>query len=138
MTIWTPINEDTIAHYLSSIQLSALQNHGHPLQEIIADTIAWVRAEVQTNPHNQVNKHPDLIPLELKSATCHLIIEALQSRIPSLKLSDDQIRNAKNARSLLKRVAGAEISLSPQSPLMPGHVTIAHSRPSLFSSSRHE
>jgi len=131
MTIWTPITQESIGHYLSPIQLSVLQQHGDPLEEIINDVVAWVRCEVQSNPHNIISQKPGFIPLELKAATCHLIIEALQSRIPSLKLSDDQIRNAQNARSLLKRVASAEMAIAPSNV---GHITVVHSRPFLFNS----
>lgn len=131
MTIWIPITIESVSCYLSPIQLSALQTHGDPLQEIITDIIAWVRSEVRSNPHNELINNPALIPLELKSAACHLIIEALQSRIPSLKLSSDQIRNAQNARILLQRVARAEITITP---LKQSHnrITILHSRPPLF------
>lgn len=132
MTIWTTITKKCIGHYLSPIQLSALQQHGDPLDEIISDIIAWIRSEVQTNPHNNISDNPNLIPLELKTATCHLVIEALQSRIPSLKLSDDQIRNALNARRLLKRVASSEMAITPLNPENSGHITVVHSRPSLF------
>lgn len=131
MTIWTPITIESIGCYLTPIQLSALQRHGEPLDEIITDIIAWVRSEVHTNPRNETSKNASLIPLELKAATCHLIIEALQSRIPSLKLSDDQIRNAQNARSLLRRVASAEIAITPLSHNH-NHITIVHPKPTLF------
>lgn len=131
MTIWTPITIESISCYLSPIQLSALQKHGEPLETIIADIVAWVRAEVHSNPHNEIIKNASFIPLELKAATCHLIIEAFQSRIPSLKLSEDQIRNAKNARALLKRVACAEVAITPLTNI--NQVTVLHSRPSIFS-----
>lgn len=85
------ITIEDIGVYLSPMQLTALRQHGDPLPTIIADITAWVRSEIQS----------DDIP---RTATCHLIIEALQSRIPTLKLSDDQVRNANNARLHLKKV----------------------------------
>lgn len=112
MKNWIHINEKSVSHYLLPIQLQALRQHSDPLNEIIDDTIARVRAEIQSNPNNPLSSDPSLIPIELKIATCHLIIEALQSRIPNLKLTEDQIRNANNARTLLKRVALAEVSIN--------------------------
>ena len=41
------------------------------------------------------------LPSACKTAACHLVIEALQTRIPELRLSEDQVRNAQQARATL-------------------------------------
>lgn len=119
MKTWTSITEKSVSHYLYPTQLEALRQHSDPLDAIIADTVAMVRAEIRNNPKNQYNPDPSLIPKELKRPTCHLIIEALQSRIPSLKLTSDQIHNANVARALLRRMASAELSLYAFSQIHP-------------------
>ena len=98
MNNWTNITTESIGIYLSPIQLAALRQHGDPLQYIINDIVAWVRSEIQCH-----NDDPTTVPLSLKTATCHLVIEALQSRIPTLKLTEDQVRNANNARLHIQR-----------------------------------
>lgn len=123
---WTIINTDSIGVYLSPFQLTALRQFGDPLQHIIADIVAWVRSEIQTNPNNAMSEDPTLVPDSLKTVTCALVIEALQSRIPSLKLTDDQVRNANNARLHLKRVANAQVAISPYSPT--SNIAVASSR----------
>lgn len=126
MNTWTSITAEAVSNYLSPIQLTALRQNLDPLNQIIADTIAHVRCEIQTNPINPVSLDPTLVPREVKGATCHLIIEALQSRIPTLKLSEDQIRNANNARAYLKRMANSEIALDPST--LTGRIDLAHRR----------
>lgn len=134
-TTWIPITSDTIDTYLLPAQLSALRQNSDPLNEIIADTIARVRSEIHSNPNNPSCPDPSLIPHSLKTATCHLIIEALQSRIPSLKLSDDQVRNANNARTFLKRIATAEIAIDTPnaSTESASKISLASKRPRQFS-----
>lgn len=111
MKSWISITGNSIRDYLLPIQLEALLKHLDPLDEIITDIVARVHAEIRTNPNNRFHAGSTLVPKELKQATCHLVIEALQSRIPNLKLSDDQVRNANNARTFLKRVAMAELAI---------------------------
>lgn len=114
--IWTTITDKDIDNYLMPLQNSALRQHLDPLENIINDTIARVQAEMLTNPGNPIPPNPALIPSQLKTASCHLVIEALQSRIPNLKLTDDQIRNANNARILLHRTALGQISINGTKP----------------------
>lgn len=110
MEPWTPITPKDIYTYLSPIQVEALRQNGDPLPQIIKDTIARVRLEVNCSTKTFLAHDPTLIPVGVKTATCHLIIEALQTRIPSLKLSDDQIRNSDNARMLLRRFTLDELT----------------------------
>ena len=44
---------------------------------------------------------PNHIPSACRTAACHLIIESLQSRIPDIQLTEDQIRNAQQAHTTL-------------------------------------
>lgn len=117
MEPWTPIFPTDIYTYLSRIQVDALRQNEDPLPQIIKDTIARVRLEINSSTKTILASHPILIPSGVKTATCHLIIEALQSRIPSLKLSEDQIRNADNARSLLQRFSLDQLTAVHNSPL---------------------
>ena len=44
------------------------------------------------------------LPASCKTAACYMIIEALQSRIPDIQLTEDQIRNAQQARQTLENL----------------------------------
>lgn len=128
MNIWITLTPEDITHYLASPQLQALRQFSDPLLEIIADIIAKVRSEISAFPANALSHDRNCIPKALRSDACHLIIEALQSRIPTLKLTPDQIRNANNARTYLKRIAKGEIPLPPL--LRKAPIEIAHCRKS--------
>ena len=97
---------------MSSVQLKSLaQNRKSYINDIISDITAQVRAAIWNNQGITLSSDPSLIPPELMATTCHLIIEALQSRIPTLELSDDQVRNADNARAFLNRIADGKSSI---------------------------
>lgn len=112
MENWKKVNKKKLKNYLTSVQLNSLARKPKGcLDDIILDIIAQVRTEVGSNPGVSLSLDSSLIPSELMVPTCHLIIEALQSRFPTLGLSDDQVRNANNARAFLKRIADGKVTL---------------------------
>ena len=112
MNNWIKLTPHSISDYLCVPQLDALRQNKDALETIISDIVAQVRGIVASNPKNEMPERMNLIPVEVKAPTCFLIIEALQSRIPTVKLSEDQVRNADNARAYLKRVAEGSVSIS--------------------------
>jgi len=116
MKVWKIIKPEDIKNYLSDLQVQALRKNSDPLNAIATDITALTRSEVASYESNVLPQNPALIPPELMSSACHLIIEALQSRIPTLQLSKDQVRNAENARKQLRRVAKGEVKITPPSP----------------------
>lgn len=102
---WTLLEVKHISDYLIQDQLT-LVNHvrekGDPkhTNAVVKDICAYIQNRVPQKLHPNPTL-PNHIPTACKTAACHLVIEALQSRLPDLKLSDDQIRNAQQARKTL-------------------------------------
>ncbi len=97
MKHWIKIKPEDVKVYLHPAQVEALRRFGDPLPAIIKDITAVIRAKSGRSVADV-----EMIPAEYKSAACHLVIEALQSRIPMMRLTADQVRNANNARLFLK------------------------------------
>lgn len=118
MASWIEIKVEDLYDYLVSPQVDILRkrmladDQGDPLGDIIADVTARIRAEISGNTRNILSTNQSEIPSELKSAACYLIVECAQSRIPALKLTDDQIRLVNDAREYLKRIAQGEVPVS--------------------------
>ncbi len=118
MASWIEIKVTDLYDYLASSQVDILRKRilsagqEDPLNDIINDVTARVRAEISGNVRNVLSSNKLEIPADLKSTACYLILECAQSRIPALKLTDDQIRLADDAREYLKRISLGEIPVS--------------------------
>jgi hypothetical protein len=106
---WRRIDYSVLARYLASPQLNALVNYDDTItndkvaiDKIIQDVVARVRSELVYL--TSLPEDPYLIPDAFISSTCYLIIESLFSRIPSLRLSPDQVRNAEKARDHIRNL----------------------------------
>ena len=103
---WIPLNETALEDYLASDQIALFkqyQANQNPLPNIIRDVCAYIRAFVPDDwQSGQTDK--TFIPDTCKHIACVLVIEALQSRIQDLQLSEDQIRNADHARQSLAQL----------------------------------
>ncbi|MDE6432076.1 MAG: hypothetical protein K2L13_01640 [Opitutales bacterium] len=118
MASWIKITIEDLYDYLISSQVDILRKRmladkqGDPLADIITDITARIRAEISGNTRNVLSSDKAEIPPDLKSAACYLIMECAQSRIPALKLTEDQVRLANDAREYLRRIAQGEIPVS--------------------------
>ena len=106
---WTLLEAKHISDYLIQDQLSVVNNFrekGDPkhIDAVIKDICAYIQNRVPQKFHPNPTV-PNHLPTACKTAACHLVIEALQSRLPDLKLSEDQIRNAQQARKTLDDLA---------------------------------
>lgn len=141
MTNWIQITLTDLEDYLVAAQLTALRQEAlgdtqdDPVPQIISDISRHVRAEIASCSRNRLSKTTDSVPPELKAATCHLIIEEAQSRIPYLGMTNEQIRGADNARELLQRCASCQFAITqPTDPLNSGTfstggtLSVEHSR----------
>lgn len=142
MNDWILLTINDLEQYLIATQIKTLHtrvlgpNESDPLDDIISDVTRRIRADISGNPRNLLSQDETLIPAELKPCACYLVVEALQTRLPGLKLSSEQIRNADNARQQLIRISKGEIPVSR--PLNPGNnptygpsasMVCVHSRP---------
>ena len=102
---WVLLEVKHISDYLIHDQLmlvNRFREEGDPkhINAILDDICAYIQNRVPQNLHPNPTVH-NHVPTACKTAACHLVIEALQSRLPDLKLSEDQIRNAQQARKTL-------------------------------------
>ena len=128
MPSWTCLTSADVYAGLVAAQIDTLRTRAlapgqpDPLPTLLADVTARVRAEIRTGRRNRLDQDPALLPPELKLAASHLVLEALQARLPNLVLTADQIRLADNARQLLARVASGELAVAkpdhPENPLV--------------------
>ncbi|MDR0351771.1 MAG: hypothetical protein LBH49_04005 [Puniceicoccales bacterium] len=118
MANWIKIIPRDLYDYLVAEQVDALRkqalakHQSDPLVEIIKDVSSMIRSEIKSNRQNTLSSSADALPVELKSVACSLILEIAQTRIPGLKLSEDQIRLANQSREHLKRVAKGDVFVS--------------------------
>ncbi len=118
MATWITLQISDLNDYLAANQVQALQtialanDQGNPINEIIDDITARIRAEISGNHNNILSTNKTEIPHELKSCACYLILEAAQTRLTGLQLSNDQVRMANESREYLKRIAQGEIPVS--------------------------
>lgn len=118
MATWITIQTSDLYDYLCAPQLNALKSMAlalgqtNPMDEIIGAVTARIRAEISGSGKNLLSADGTQIPKDLKSCACYLILESAQTRLPSLKLTADQIRLAGDAREYLKRIAKGEVPVS--------------------------
>lgn len=121
MTNWIHLSTADIEDYLIAAQLQALRNQAlgdtqdDPVTQATLDITQRVRAEVASCPRNRISATLESIPPELKVSAIALIIEAAQSRIPYFGMTEEQARNADNARALLERVAAGTFAITQPS-----------------------
>lgn len=144
MASWTTITVNDLYDYLVSLQVdiirrqSLAEDQDDTLTDIISDITARIRAEISGNANNVLSADRSMIPNDLKSYGCYLILEAAQTRIPGLKLTADQIRLAEAARGYLRRIALGEVPVAfPDDVAVTneyrqsgvGNIEVEHSRP---------
>lgn len=124
MPAWITIAAADLNDYLVAAQFSALKSAAlgvgqtDPFPRVMADIVERVRREIQACPTNKLSATANSIPPELKTQTCYLILEAMQARLPNLRLSDDQRTLISDAKDFLRRVAQCEIPITtPDDPL---------------------
>ena len=124
MSAWITIAATDLNDYLVAAQVTALRTAAlgsgqtDPFTRVMGDVVARIRAEIQACPRNRVSATALTIPEGLKSYACHLIIEAMQTRIPRFELSDSQKKQADEARSYLKRIAECKVPVeAPTDPV---------------------
>jgi|GEM_PF-3399756 len=104
---WIFLKPEDLTDYLAHEQIQLLAEYSSeeskPLDHIIRDTCAYIQGQIpeKLHPCPMATNH---LPASCKTAACYMIIEALQSRIPDIQLTEDQIRNAQQARQTLENL----------------------------------
>jgi hypothetical protein len=117
MDDWTELTAKDMEVALLPAQLAVLRSAAigpdgkDPLPELIGGVVRQVRAAVGSSGRFLLSAGAGKIPAELLPDARALVVERLQTRIPALRLTADQVRAAENAREMLRSVARAEVAV---------------------------
>lgn len=113
-----------MAAQLAALRTAALgAGQTDPFTGARTAVVAEVRAAIQSCDTNSVSTDTGTVPPELLSATCYLMMAELQTRLPSMKLSESQMDQVKEARRKLERIAECKLAVSaPSEALEPASV----------------
>lgn len=115
MSQWIVITVDDLDDYLVAAQMTALKSAAlgsgqtNPFTRVMPDVASRIRAEIAASGKYQVSATANSIPPDLKTIACLMIIEAMQSRLPMLELSEDQRNLLRDGRDYLKRIAEGKV-----------------------------
>jgi hypothetical protein len=120
----TDLNDYLVGAQVTALNSSALASgQSARFTNIMTDMVNRIRVKIETCPRNHISATPLTVPPELKWVACYLIIEALQSGIPGLQLTDDQRNQIARANDQLERIAECKDAVSvPDDPLVPADV----------------
>ena len=117
MAAWVTVVEADLADYLNAAQLAAIKSAGKVpgaaalnVAAVIFDRANYIQSRI--GPHIRVSATKGTVPPELKSQLCQLTIEALTTRIPVLKATDDMKNAFKRAYDDLALVPKGEFAVS--------------------------
>jgi hypothetical protein len=129
MAAWITIAVSDLNDYLVAAQVNALRSaalgsgQSDPFTNVMQAVTNRVRAKILSCDRNQVSATSYEVPPELKTQTIWLILEAMQSRIPGLKLTDEQKTLVTKAEKDLDDVAACDFAITtPTTPLTPSGV----------------
>lgn len=113
-----------VAAQADAINVSALgAGQSERFDEVAGTIVARIRTKVASNPKNVLSATPGSVPEECVWIAALLIIETMQSGIPGLALTEDQVRMLERAESDLTAIAKGEMAVStPEDPLSPSPV----------------
>lgn len=115
---WIIITATDLNDYLVGVQAAAIRTvavaagQTDRFTAVMPDVSSRIRNEILSCSRNRLDATANSIPPELKTVACLLIVEAMQSGIPGLELSEDQRTLIRDARDYLKRIARCEIAVS--------------------------
>jgi hypothetical protein len=118
------LNDYLVAAQAAAIRTAALgSGQTDRFGRVMPDVAARIRNEIQACARNRISATANAIPPELKTIACHLIIEAMQSGIPGLELTEDQRNLIRDGRRYLERIAKCEVPVSePDDPIEPPEI----------------
>lgn len=125
-TAWIVLTEGDLDNYLVAAQAAAVKTAAlgagqtNTFDSVMPDVAKFIRYKISSCATASLSGTANSIPPELKWVGVMLLLEAVQGRIPSLKLSDDQKTRLGRAYSALDRVANCDDEVStPEDPIVP-------------------
>lgn len=126
---WIQIVLADLNNYLVAAQVNAVNTAAlgagqvDRFTEVMTSVVNRIRNKIESCAGNRISLTPLTIPPSLKQCACLLIIEGLQSSIPSLRLSEDQVRQIERFQEDLDLIATCDLKVEgPTDPLEPGQV----------------
>jgi len=123
---WITIAVADLNNYLVGAQVTAVNTAAlasgqtDRFTEVKLSVISRIRNKIETCLSNHLSATALTIPPSLKQCACLLIIQGLQSSIPSLKLSEDQKKLIETFESDLTAIAACKLTIEePTDPLEP-------------------
>ena len=118
MATWIAITASDLDDYSVGAKVAALRTAAlssgqtDPFDRVMPDLVATVRAMIASASGNVLSDTENSIPPEIKGHVCWLVIEALQTRLPGLRLTEDERRMIDRAWQYLRDVARGDIKVS--------------------------
>ncbi len=115
---WITLNENDLHCVLNKNQLELLKaetikaNNASICTKILELIVSRIRAEIAASGINMIDANYAKIPPELKECALRLAIESLHVRIPSIDITQTQIRAIDDAKEILSRVANGKLPVS--------------------------
>jgi hypothetical protein len=129
MSAWITISvEDLNDYQVAKIILAArtkalATGQADPFDAVMPDVINRMRDDIRGCVRNQVSATPLSIPKGLRGEAVLLIIEAMQTRLPGVSLTDDMKTLISDAKKRLVRISKCEVPIEvPDDPLEPPDV----------------
>ena len=117
----TDLNDYLVGPQAAAVRTAALATgQSDTWTNVMTDVVNEIRSAIRGNIRNLVSATPLSIPSDLKRTALVMIRNALQGRVPQLKLTDDQKDEMKAALRLIERIqAGNVVITAPPDPLVP-------------------
>lgn len=126
MPTWIVITAANLGDYSVGAKVNALRTAAlssgqtDPFTRVMPDVVATVRTMIASASGNVLSGTANSIPPETKTYVCWLVIEAMQTRLPGLKLMDEERRMIDRAWQYFRDVAKGDIQVSaPDDPETP-------------------
>ena len=123
---WVSIVVGDLNHYLVGAQVSAINTAAlgsgqtDRFTRVMTDVINRIRNKVETCRNNRVSTTALTIPPSLRAGACLLMIQGMQSSIPSLKLTEDQQTQIERYQKDIDLIAECKLAVEePTDPLDP-------------------
>ena len=113
------LNDYQVGAMITALRETALADgQADPFANIMHDRCNYVRNRISKKI--QISLTPYAVPPELKTCACWLIVEAMQTRLPGLALSEDQKSQISRAYKDLDIAATEDLPISvPTDPVTP-------------------
>jgi len=123
-TNWITITADNLNEYQAGKLVAAARTKAlaasqtDPFLAVMPDVINRMRDDIRGCKSNQVSATPLTVPPGLRGEAVLLTIEAMQPRLPGIKIDDDLRTLIDDAKARMKRISKCEIPIEiPNDPL---------------------